>query len=35
MHFGFMDVTLLHSAHQHVSVTRVAIFRVSRTRIQM
>jgi len=35
MHFGFMDVILLHSIHQHVSVTHVAIFRAARTKIQM
>ena len=31
MHFGFMDVILLHGGHQHVSVTLVVIFRVVRT----
>jgi len=30
-----MDIILLHSGYQHVSVTRVTIFRVRRTRIQM
>jgi len=35
MHFGFMDVILLHSGHQHVSTTHVAIFRVERTRIRI
>jgi len=35
MHFGFMYVILLHSGHQHVSVTHVAILRVRRTGIQM
>jgi len=35
MHFGFTDVILLHSGHQQVSATHVAIFRVVRTRIQM
>ena len=30
-----MDVILLHSGHQHVSTTHVAIFRVVRTRIQI
>jgi len=35
MHFGFMDVILLHSGHQHVSVTHVAIFRAVRTKIQI
>jgi len=34
-HFGFMDVRLLHSTHQHVSPIHVAIFRVARTRIQI
>jgi len=32
---GFMDVILLHSGHQHVSDTHVAIFRVVGTRIQI
>jgi len=35
MHFGFIDVILLHSGHRHVSVTHVAIFRVARTGIQI
>jgi len=35
MHFGFMDVILLHSGHQHVSATYIAIFRMMRTRIQI
>jgi hypothetical protein len=35
MRFGFMDVILLHSGHQNVSATRVAIFRVVRTRIRI
>jgi len=35
MHFGFMDVILLHSGHQHVSATQADIFRVVRTRIQI
>jgi hypothetical protein len=30
-----MNVTLLHSNHQHVSATHVAIFRVVRTRTQL
>jgi len=33
MHFGFMDVILLHSCHQLVLATHVAIFRVRKTRI--
>ena len=32
MHFGFMDIILLHSSLQHVLATYVAIFRVVRTR---
>ena len=32
---GFMDVILLHSGHEHVSDTHVAIFRVVGTRIQI
>jgi len=28
MHFGFMDVILLYSGHQHVLVTHVATFMV-------
>jgi len=28
MHFGFMDVILLYSGHQHVSATHMATFRV-------
>jgi len=35
MHFGPMDVILLHSGHQHVSAIHVDIFRVVRTRIQI
>jgi hypothetical protein len=35
MHCGFMDVILLHSGHQNVSATHVAMFRVVRTRIQI
>jgi len=35
MHFGSMNVILLHSGHQRVSATHVAIFRVVRTRIQI
>jgi len=34
MRFGCMDLILLHSGHHNVSVNRVAIFRVVRTRIQ-
>jgi hypothetical protein len=34
MHFGFMDVILLHSGYQHVSATHVAIFTVVRKRIR-
>jgi hypothetical protein len=33
--FGFMDVILLYSSHQHVLAIRVAISRVMRTRIQI
>jgi hypothetical protein len=33
-HFGFMDVILLHSGHQHVSATHVAIFGVAWTSSQ-
>ena len=35
MHFGSMDVTVLHSGHQHVSATHVAIIRVERIRIRI
>jgi len=35
MHFSFMDVISLQSGHQHVSATRVVIFRVVTTRIQI
>jgi hypothetical protein len=35
MHFGFMDVISLHSGHQHVSATQVAIIRVVRARIKV
>jgi hypothetical protein len=35
MQFRFMNVILLHSDHQHVSTTRVAIFRVVSARIQI
>jgi len=35
MHFGFMDVILLHSGHQHVEATNVVIVRLVRTRIQI
>jgi len=33
-HFGFMDVILLTSGHQHVSATHVSIFRAVRTSFQ-
>jgi hypothetical protein len=33
MHFGFMNVILLHSDHGHVLATHVAIFRVVRARV--
>ena len=33
--FGFMDVILLYSSHQHVAATHAAISRVLRTRIQI
>jgi hypothetical protein len=32
MHFGFMDVILLHCDHQRVSATHVAILIVPRTK---
>jgi hypothetical protein len=32
MHFGFMDVILLHCEHQRVSATQVAILMVPRTK---
>ena len=35
MHFGCMDVILLHSSHQCISATHVAIFRVLETRIEI
>ena len=35
IHFGFMDVILLHSGRQYVSATHVAIFMVERERIQV
>jgi len=35
MHFGFMDVILLHGSHQHVSANCVTIFRVMRRRMQI
>ena len=35
MQSGFMNVILLHSGRQHVSATRVAIFSVVRTGIQI
>jgi hypothetical protein len=35
MHFGFMNVILLHSDHQPVSTTHVVIFRVVSSRIQI
>jgi len=33
MHFGFIDVILLHSDHQQVLATHVTIFRVVRTSV--
>ena len=33
MHFGFMDVILLHTGQQYVSATHMAIFRAEITRI--
>jgi len=35
MDFGFMDVNVLHTGHQHVSVNHVAILKVVRARIQI
>jgi len=35
MHIGFMNVILLHSGHQNILATHVAIFRVVTARIQM
>lgn len=35
MFFGFMAVILLHSGHQHVEATHVAIVMSVRTRIQV
>jgi len=35
MHFGFMNVILLHNDHRHVSVTNVAIFRVVNAKLQI
>jgi len=35
MHFGFMDIILLHSNLQHVLATHVAIFRVVSTTKQV
>jgi len=35
VHFGFMDVILLHSDHQHVLATHVTNFRVVKTGIQI
>ena len=35
MYFGFMDVILLRSYHQHVSAAHVAILSVMRTRVQI
>lgn len=35
MHLGFMDIILLHSCHQLVLATRVAIFRVVKTKTQI
>jgi len=32
---GFMDIIVLHSDHEYVSATYVAIFRTVRTRIQI
>jgi hypothetical protein len=33
MHFGFMNVIVLHSVHRHVSATHAAIFRVVRAAV--
>jgi len=35
MQFGYMNVILLYSNHQHVSATHVDIFRVVGARIQI
>ena len=35
MRFDFMDIILLRSGHQHVLATRMAIFRILGTRIQI
>lgn len=35
MHFGFIDVILLHSYHKQVLATHVTIVRVVRTKIQI
>jgi len=35
MHFGFMNVMLLHNDHRHVSVNHVATVRVARARVQI
>ena len=35
MHFGFMNIILLHINHRHVSATHMAIFRVVSARIQI
>lgn len=35
MDFGFVDVNVLHSGHQHVSFNHAAIFKFVRTRIQI
>lgn len=35
MHFGFMNVILIHSDHRNVSATRVAISGVASARIQI
>lgn len=35
MRFDFMDIILLRTGHQHVSATRMAIFRILETRIQI
>ena len=35
VHFGSLNVILFHSGYEHVSATRVAIFRVVRTSTQI
>jgi len=35
MHFGFMDVILLHRGHRHVAATQVAIIELMRARIKV